>query len=698
MFCLSLICLGKCYIMSNEEVEKYLPQENQEPVHANDDVKDADKPALETKQSFGGLLSEFKDNYVERTPEEFSIEEYLELCATDPNAYKTPAERLLEAIGKPDVIDTSRDARLSRIFDNRKINVYPAFKDLFGMEDTIEDIVSFLKHSSQGLEESKQILYLLGPVGSAKSSIAERLKELMEKCSFYAIKESPINESPLGLFHLVRDSKILESANIPPAAIKHIMSPWAVKRLKEFHGDITKFKVVKRFPSNLEEIGISKTEPGDENNQDISSLVGKVDIRMLEQFSQADTDAYSYSGGLAKGHRGLMEFVEMFKAPIKMLHPLLTATQERNYKGTEPIGAIPFDGIIVAHSNESEWKKFVTNKNNEAFIDRINIVKVPYCLRISDEVKIYKKLIEGSTLNDAPYAPETLEILAKFAVLTRLQEHENSNLFAKMRVYDGQNLKDTEPNAKELREYKEKANNDEGMSGFSTRASFKVLSATFNANSKIEIAADPIHLMHVLRKKICKMDLDEATKEKYLNFIEEYLKPEYVKTIGKQIQAAYVESYSEYGQNIFDRYIDYADLWIQDKEHRDAETGQVLDREALDEELSKIEKPAGIGNTKDFRNEVVNYVLRHRASHEGANPNWTGYEKLKDVIEKKVFENSEELLPVIASDAKRSAEDQRKHNDFVERMTQRGYTPTQVQLVSDYYKRETPRLKSSGPS
>ena len=177
------------------------------------------------------------------------------------------------------------------------------------------------------------------------------------------------------------------------------MSPWAAKRLKEYGGDITQFKVVKLYPSILNQIAISKTEPGDENNQDISSLVGKVDIRKLEEFSQDDPDAYSYSGGLARGNQGILEFVEMFKAPIKTLNPLLTATQESNYKGTEGLGAIPFNGLILAHSNESEWQDFRTNKRNEAFIDRVNIVKVPYCLRVSEEEEIYSKLIRASSLS-----------------------------------------------------------------------------------------------------------------------------------------------------------------------------------------------------------------------------------------------------------------------------------------------------------
>jgi serine protein kinase len=183
-------------------------------------------------------------------------------------------------------------------------------------------------------------------------------------------------------------------------------------------------------PSRLRQIAVAKTEPGDDNNQDVSSLVGKVDIRKLEMHAQNDPDAYSYSGGLNRANQGMLEFVEMFKAPIKMLHPLLTATQEMNYVGTENIGAIPFTGIIMAHSNEAEWQTFKNNKNNEAFIDRIYVIKVPYVLRVQEEQRIYEKLIRGSELSEAPCAPGTLEMLARFSVLSRLMEHENSSAFA----------------------------------------------------------------------------------------------------------------------------------------------------------------------------------------------------------------------------------------------------------------------------
>ena len=633
------------------------------------------------------VLESFRSHYLKSRDEEMSLLEYLELCRSNKLAYATAAERMLAAIGEPEVLDTRTDPRLSRIFSNRIIRRYPAFREFFGLEDVVGQIVSFFRHAAQGLEERKQVLYLLGPVGGGKSSIAEKLKVLMEVNPIYALKGSPVNESPLGLFVPERDGEMLEAEfGIPRRYLTGICSPWAIKRLAEFEGDLMQFRVVKVQPSVLKQIAITKTEPGDENNQDISSLVGKVDIRKLESFSQDDPDAYSYSGGLCLANQGLLEFVEMFKAPIKMLHPLLTATQEGNYKGTEGFSAIPFQGVILAHSNESEWQTFRNNKNNEAFLDRVYIVKVPYCLQVSEELRIYQKLLNGSALKNAPCAPGVLEMMAQFSVLTRLKDAENSNLPSKMRVYDGESLKDTDPTAKSLQEYRDYAGVDEGMTGISTRFAYKVLSAVFN-HDQTEVAANPVHLMYVLEQRILREQLPEETQRKYLEFIKGWLAPRYAEFIGKEIQTAYLESYSEYGQNIFDRYVTFADYWIQDEDYRDPETGESFDRKSLNAELEKIEKPAGIANPKDFRNEIVNFVLRARAGNAGKNPRWTSYEKLREVIEKKMFSSTEELLPVISFNAKASVEDKQKHENFVGRMVEKGYTEKQVRLLSEWYLR-----------
>ncbi|MCW1384517.1 MULTISPECIES: PrkA family serine protein kinase [unclassified Novosphingobium] len=635
------------------------------------------------------LFSDFMRKFDQQRQTEMSLEDYLVACRKDPLMYASAPERLLAAIGEPQIVDTAQDQRLGRIFMNRTIRIYPSFSSFYGMEQTIEQIVSFLRHASQGLEERKQILYLLGPVGGGKSSLAERLKSLMEKNPIYALKAgdeiSPIFDAPLSLFDSDLHGPMIEDRyGIPRRRLTGMVSPWCRKRLDEFGGDITRFRVVRLMPSQMRQIAVSKTEPGDENNQDISSLVGKVDIRKLEMLSQNDPDAYSYSGGLNRANQGILEFVEMFKAPIKMLHPLLTATQEGNYIGTENIGGIPFTGVIMAHSNESEWQNFKNNRNNEAFIDRIFVIKVPYCLRTTEERQVYEKLLRESELASAPCAPGTLDMLARFSVLTRLREHENSSLYSKMRVYNGEMLREIDPRAKSLQEYRDAAGVDEGMSGISTRFAFKALSATFNHDT-IEIAADPVHLMYVLEGMIRQEQFPAETEARYLEFVKGELAPRYAEFIGNEIQKAYLESYNDYGQNLFDRYVAYADAWIEDLDFKDPDTGQLLNREVIDQELSKTEKPAGIANPKDFRNEVVKFALRMRAANEGRNPAWTSYEKIREVIEKRMFSQVEDLLPVISFGSKKDGESAKKHSEFVERMIVRGYTERQVRRLVEWY-------------
>ena len=605
--------------------------------------------------------------------------------------YATAPERMVDAIGEPTLVDTSSDERLGRIFSNRTIKIYPTFADFYGMEDTIERIVGYFRYASQGLEERKQILYLLGPVGGGKSSLAERAQEADgEAPDLHAEGRQP--DQP-GLRVAAWPVPSRAHGRSARGQIRHrataaertdlALGGQAARRALRRHFEIQRGEAdaVAAAPDR-----IAKTEPGDENNQDVSALVGKVDIRQLENFSQSDPDAYSYSGGLNRTTQGLLEFVEMFKAPIKVLHPLLTATQEGSYNGTENFGAFPYQGIVVAHSNESEWLQFKTNKNNEAFLDRILVVKVPYCLRVTEEKQIYEKLLRESELAGSPCAPEVLDILSRFTVSTRLAEHENSPLYTKMRVYDGENLKETDPKAKSVQEYRDAAGVDEGMTGVSTRFAFKILSQTFNYDTK-EVAADPVHLMYILEQAIKREQFPKETEAAYLDFIKSELATRYAEFIGHEIQKAYLESYSEYGQNLFDRYIAYADAWIEDQDYKDPDTGQILNREVLDSELSQIEKPAGIANPKDFRNEVVKFTLRARARNHGRNPSWTSYEKLREVIEKRMFGQVEDLLPVISFGSKKDSVTEKQHTEFVQRMVERGYTKRQVRRLVDWYMR-----------
>lgn len=635
-----------------------------------------------------------------RQPEIMSLEDYLIGCKSNPLWYATAAERMVAAIGEPNILDTSTDPRLSRIFSNRKIRTYDTFKDFYGAEEAIEQIVTYFRNAAAGLEESKQILYLLGPVGGGKSSLAERIKDLMEVNPIFVLydrnepdpelRTSPVFESPLALFTASEHGEMFEdNFGIPRSYLgRTVLSGWAQEKLREFDGDINRFSIAKVYPSKTTQTGIMKIEPGDDNNQDVSVLVGKTDLRKLDRFSQHHPYSYSFSGGLNRTNQGLLDFAEMFKANIKVLNPLLMATQDRHYSGTEAIPSMPFTGVILAHSNQSEWTNFRNNKTNEAFLDRVCVIKVPYCLRVNEEEQIYQKMLSSSTLRNIPIAPQTLKMLAQFMVLTRLVAPTNSTMNAKMRVYNGEAVKDTMPNAKPIEEYRMAAGVEEGMSGMSTRFAFKIISKCLDLRPD-ERQANPVDLMFVLEEAIRQEHLPEDTAKHYNYFIREYLHRDYFAYLEKELRAAYLDSSDSFGQNMFERYVLFAEAWLDDTQCRDPETHILLNRTQLNEQLEAIERPASVMNVKDFRHEIVNYVLRYRAKNGGNAPRWSEYTKMKEVIEKKMFAATENIMPVISFGPKSSDELSQKHNKFIQRMMERGYTENQVQFLVAWWTANT---------
>ncbi|MFC1801929.1 PrkA family serine protein kinase [Patescibacteria group bacterium] len=631
------------------------------------------------------LCDMFKGDYDNGLSKEMTVSEYFEEAKSNKDVYASPQGRLLKAIGKPNIIDTSQDEKLGRIFQNRTIKTYETFRDFFGVESSIEAIVSFLTQADQGLDAARKILYLLGPVGGGKSSIAERLKDLMEKVSFYALKDSPIFESPLALFSEQAHRRILtDNYGISSGRIPITMSPWLAKRLKECEGDISKFKVVKIHPSKLRRVGISVVMAGDENTQDISVFVGKNDINKLEEYSEGDPDAY-LPGALGIACNGLIETKEIFKASPKTIHPLLTATSDRTFEPTEGISSMPFEGLILAHSNESEWKKFKDNKCNEAFVSRTFLIKVPYTLRVSEEELIYKKLIANSSLSSSPSVPGTIEMLSNFSVLTRLtppsENPKPADWKAKTAVYDGDRVKDNDVKVRPIQVYLDMAGVNEGMAGFDTRMAFDVLGKVFNYHPG-EVAAHPVYLLTVLENEIRQMQ--DAREEEYLGtFLNGILREDYKEFLGNEIRSAFLESYDDYGQNVFDRYMSYVISWIKNEDFKDPQTGVLLKKVDLDRELEKIEKPANIGNPKSFRNEIFIHLVERFKDKDF---HWTSYEKIKEVIEKKIFTKTDELLPVISFGPKGSEEEEKKHKDFVDRMIGKGYYNSRlVKLAVDWY-------------
>ncbi len=651
----------------------------------------------EAKKS-ASIFDAYKADFDKRKEEVLSLGDYLNLCKEDHMAYAGPAERLLKAFGEPEIIDTSKEkGRMNTIFMGKTIARYPAFDDFYGMEETIEKIVSHVRGAAEGSEYLKQILYLLGPVGGGKSSLGERVKELMEQNPIYVLRVksgphkgevSPINESPLGLFNTPEIKDILASEyNVPKRYMKLPASPWALKRLEEGGGNVDEvFEVVKVYPSMDKQIGVAKVEPGDENNQDISTLVGKVDINKLgEGTAQDDVDTYLFSGGFAKGHQGVMEFVEMFKAPLKVLNPLLEAMQARKYTGTEQIGTIPLDALILAHSNESEWKSFSADQKNEAILDRVNIVNVPYSMRYTEEKQIYQKMLDESGYSNKAIAPRTLDMLAKFAVVSRIlpagEDYMGDaapDVIAD--VLDGRMAEGAKRNVPSYKELKSREPLDLGMSGASTRFNFKTLTETFNARVNQGILeADPITLMEVLKDRIIR-DKRVPNQDALIAYIDEKMAPEYKRFLSEEIVTAFTNADDSFLQNRFDRYISMAESWLQETEFNDKEvSGKLLGRPQLEAKLGEIERGANISNPQQFRQDVVFYVLKQRA--QGQEVRWDAYEKLGSVIRQSVERRLEDILPLIIHDANRDEKQTEEFNRFIDNMKAKGYTTNMIKVA-----------------
>lgn len=632
--------------------------------------------------------------------EVMGLMEYLEEAKVNKEMYLNPAERLLKAIGEPQTIDTrkyTKDPGLGRLYNNQTIRLYPSISDLYlGQYSVIDNLVSFLRSAERGLEASKQILYLLGPVGGGKSTISEILKRLMEKEPFYAlaveinkhVAVSPIHENPLGLFSPSDEDEL----GIPGYYLSGRISSWMTKRLEELEGDISKLKVVKLYPDESRHIALAKTEPGDENNQDISSLVGKIDVSKMGDFTQSDPDAYDFSGGLCRGNRGMLEFVEMFKAPIKMLHPLLTATQERNYNPTENAPSIPFEGIILAHSNIEEWEKFSNDPKNEAFIDRTHVIKVPYEMRKDNVIKIYQQQVDKGALKGAARDPNLLDVASDFHLMAVLNEDRtakrDTDILTKIKTYNGENVQDEVPGARTYQEHKEDENNrDEGMdSPISLRDMFKLLADTYD-KPQDELSASTVDFLTLLDKHIdTKIEDDETRKVLLANF--KILQQQFLIKVGKDIQQAYIGDTSSYAQKIFKNYLDMAEAWLKERDFTD-DNGDRYNSSMLDSSLSKLEKRSNgeklVDNPKGFRQEMVDYALTYRANNQGNYPSWDSYAKIADVIKAQLLVDFDKYIPVIMHDNVKSTEDKEVLENFTRAMKKQGYTPRMIRQLLQFW-------------
>lgn len=608
--------------------------------------------------------------------------EYLELARGNPQLPKLSHKRLYDMLVDRGVteVDLEENPRLKRIFKGEKVKTYNFFADeFFGMEKTINQIVRYFHSASLKGEESRQVLYLVGPVGSGKSSLVERLKKGLETlASFHAIEGCPMYEEPL---HLVPRHLRKEFSKMLGIEIEGDLCPVCRYRLKEdLQGRWEEVPVRTYEFSVRAKRGVGVVPPVDPNNQDTSVLIGGEDISKLDLYSEGDPRVLDLTGALNVGNRGMVEFIEVFKNETEYLHAMITATQEKSIPAPGRHGMIYVDTCIVAHSNEAEWKKFKSDHTNEAILDRIVTVKVPYNMRLSEEVKIYKKIIRQSQFT-ADIAPHTIEIASMFAILSRLDPTNKCDLMTKLKLYNGEEVVEKGKTKRiDVTELREEAKN-EGMSGISTRFIMKALDNALSDNIE-ENAIHPISVREALVQMVKESDVADDIKKRYLEFLQDTLHKEYLEVLEKEITKAFVYSYQEQAESLFQNYLDHAESYVTKKKFKDRNTGETLEP---DEAFMKSieEQIAIIGTAADgFRQEVIAYLWS--AGRRGERITYESYEPLKEAIEKKLMTSVRDVSRIITKARTRDEEQSKKYDRMVEQLIKNGYPASVVDTILKY--------------
>ncbi len=606
--------------------------------------------------------------------------EYLEKVKHEPTIPKLAHARMYDAIVSQGVanISDSNDPRVNRLFADETIQIYGFFREeFFGIERTLAQLVRYFHSASLHGEESRQVLYLMGPVGAGKSSLIARLQQGLEESDpVYAIEGCPMAEEPLHLIpvHLRREfEKMLD------LHIEGDLCPVCRHRLHHEFNEHYEDVPVTRVPfSRHERRGIGVVPPVDPNNQDTSVLIGSVDISKLDTFSEGDPRALDLNGAFNVGNRGMTEFIEVFKNEPEYLHTMITATQEKFIPAPGRHGTVYVDTSIVAHSNEAEWQRFKGDPTNEAFLDRIVVIKVLYNLRVAEEIKIYQKLLDKSEFREH-IAPHTLELAAMFAILTRLEPSSKADLMTKLHLYNGDEVvekgKTVKVNIRELQEESRR----EGMFGISPRF---VMKSVDNALAEHPEGINPINVREALINMVKSADLPDDTRKRYLEFLQDTLHKAYLEMLEKEITKAFVYSFEEQAEALYQNYLDHTEAYVNRTRVKDRNTGEELHP---DESFLKSveEQIAVVGSTaQGFRQEVMAYLWGK--IRRGETVNYQSYEPLKEAIEKKLMSSVREMSRIITKARTRDEEQLSKYRDLVSALLERGYNEHSAEVVLKY--------------
>lgn len=675
-------------------------------VNAHEESTETSNDNARSASPFSRLKAKAKDQEAVT----MSPTSWLDKAPTDPGVYASFADRLTKAIGEPDVIDPKDMSNQERIaLGNQKTLRYTPFSKLYDKEGVISNIVTYIKNGGSGL------LVLRGPVGSGKTEIATELEKLAEKEPMYILKckttgeLSPFNDHPLCL---VSDDDMREVAHeefgIPKRYLKEIKSPWVTKRLEAAGGDVdSAFEVAKVHPSREKQIGIAKLDPKDNQSPDINALIGEKDINKTGEedpldedktMSAGDPDAY-IPGAFSKSHGGVFHGAEFFRNNPAMLNTFLEPVTEGYFTGDAGIGMLPMNQLIVLTTNDPVWQAVLKKADSDALHNRSHVVDVGYTLRMSEEMKIYAKLLEKNGLEEKPMAPKTLDLLAEFAVVTRLKEGQDKALevydpHVRAKVLNGERVDGADKKIPKIHELKAKASKGEGLDGFSIRDAERVMKACFNARANEGIEeADPVLMIETLRNFIAQADektIPGSLAEKYTAALE-VLEDRTKKSVQKTINTALIDADEGVCQAQFDKYMEYAQAYL------DEETlhymGEEINKASIKKYLETMEKKAAITQPEEFRHTVVSAVAREEArigrmnrgkppeEQEDVKVKWDTYEPLAKVIRAQHEADLETRRHIIKakSDADlKTDEEKRQYTKFYENLHEQGYTDTMV--------------------
>ncbi|MDC3417670.1 PrkA family serine protein kinase [Aquibacillus salsiterrae] len=605
---------------------------------------------------------------------EGTLADYLKLLKERPYLAQSAHSRVYNMIKHKGVVEE----------DDRKI--YKFFGDeLFGLEEPLERLVEEYFHpAAKRLDVRKRILLLMGPVSGGKSTLVTLLKRGLEKFTHtdegavYGIKGCPMHEDPL---HLIPPNLRDEFEEEYGIKIEGNLSPLNMMRLeKEYNGKIEDVMVERIFFSEDKRTGIGTFSPSDPKSQDIADLTGSIDFSTIAEYgSESDPRAYRFDGELNKANRGMMEFQEMLKCDEKFLWHLLSLTQEGNFKAGR-FALISADELIVAHTNESEYRSFIANKKNEALHSRMIVMPVPYNLKVSQEERIYEKMINESDMKDVHIAPHALKIAAMFTILTRLKESNRGNitLLKKMYLYDGQDVEGfSDTDVRELK----KEFPDEGMSGIDPRYVINRISSTI-----IKKEMTSINALDVLRSLKDGLDdhpsISKEQREEYLNFIS-VARKEYDELAKKEVQKAFVYSYEESAKTLMDNYLDNVEAFCNKTKIHDPLTGEEMQP---DEKLMRsIEEQIGISENakKAFREEILIRISAY--ARKGKRFDYQSHERLREAIQKKLFADLKDVVKITTSTKTPDEQQLKKINEVVATLVDEyGYNTTSANELLRY--------------